>query len=239
MSTSSIKKIGKANMKLQWGASLVALIIFSALIATATVIPVIGNLIVIGPLTFGLFFVFYSASKGEKINFWDLFKGFETCFGETFLSQILVSVFTFLWSMLFIVPGIIKTYAYSMTLYLQMREPGLEAQEAIKKSQEYMKGYKMNLFLLDLSFLGWDILEVLTCGILMIYVEPWKMHCKVEFFNQVYDKRNFVESTEETVEVKVESEPLKVDPKFVVKDIQSEKTETIDEKPAEEWTSQR
>ena len=239
MSTSTIKKVGKANMKLQWGASLVALIIYSALIAVATVIPIVGNLIVIGPLTFGLYYVFYLASKGEKINYWNLFNGFETCFGETFLSQVLVSVFTVLWSLLFIVPGIIKSYAYSMTFYLQMREPSLEAQEAIKKSQEYMKGYKMKLFLLDLSFLGWDILEVLTCGILMIYVEPWKMHSKVEFFNQVYDKRNFVEATEENVEVKLESEPLKVDPKFVVEDVQQPKVENVEESTNEEWTSQR
>ncbi len=238
MSNSAIKKTAKANMKLQWGASLVALIIYSALISVATIIPVIGNIIVIGPLTFGLLFIYYNASKGEKIDLWNLFKGFETSFGDTFLAELLVTIYTVLWTLLFIIPGIIKSYAYSMTIYLQVREPGLGAQDAIKKSIEYMKGYKMKKFLLDLSFLGWDILEVLTFGILMIYVEPWKMHAKTEFFNQVYDEHNFVEPVEESVKFET-SEPLKVDSKFVVEDVTQPVDKNATEKQTEEWSSQR
>ena len=239
MTTAQIKKLGKANMKLQWGASLVALIIYSALIACATVIPVVGNIIVIGPLTFGLYLIYHLASKGEKIEYWNLFKGFETAFGETFLAQVLVSIYTFLWSLLLIVPGIIKTYAYSMTIYLQVREPGLEAQEAIKKSQEYMKGYKMKMFCLDLSFLGWDILEVLTCGLLMVYVEPWKMHSKMALFNEIYDKKNAVDVEVVEATTYETSEPMKVDPKFVVEDTIQPTTENSQDHASEEWSSQR
>ena len=239
MSTYELKKVGKANMKLQWGASLVALIIYSALVAVATVIPVVGNIIVIGPLTFGLYYIYHLASKGQKINYWDMFKGFETSFGETFLAQVLVSIFTVLWTLLFIIPGIIKAYSYSMTIYLQMREPGLEAMDAIHKSQEYMKGYKMKMFLLDLSYIGWDILEILTCGVLMIYVEPWKMHSKMALFNEIYDKRNFVENVTYEPTKFEESEPLKVDPAFVVEDVQKPANEISGETQSEEWTSQR
>ncbi len=231
MKISELKKLGKENMKFQWGASLLSLVIYAALLSCATIIPVIGNMLVLGPLMFGLYLIYFNASKKEKIEQWNIFKGFEISFGDTFLSQLLVTLFTVLWSLLFIIPGIIKSYAYSMTIYLQMREPGLDAMDAIAKSREYMNGNKMKMFLLDLSFIGWDILEVLTCGILAIYVEPWKLHSKMSLFNEIYDSKTLdVNNIENSSENNGMGE-LKVDPAYIVGN--------SDEENSEEWASQR
>ena len=99
-----------------------------------------------------------------------------------------------------------------MTMYLLMREPELNASEAITKSQKMMKGHKMRLFILDLSFIGWDLLETITFGLLAVFVEPFKRHAKTAFFNNVYENANVVS------ENKTESanDAFNIDPQFVV-----------------------
>ena len=230
LSVSEAKRLGKQNMKQQWGPSLLVLVIYAVLIACGNVIPVLGALAIAGPLTYGLYYIYHYASKGGKINYWDIFKGFENNFGDTFLAHILVSIYTFLWSLLFIIPGIIKAYSYAMTMYVMAREDNIDCSEAIKKSIDYMKGNKMRLFMLDLSFLGWDILEALTFGILAVYVEPWKLHAKTLFFNDIYDKNNAVETTEST-------ESVNINPEYIVSEAKVEVKEA--EVNPEEWMSQR
>lgn len=81
-----------------------------------------------------------------------------------------------LWGCLLIVPGIIKSYEYSLVTYILSENPDLSAKEALRQSKAMMKGNKWKAFVLDLSFLGWDILSVITLGILgVFYVEPYKM----------------------------------------------------------------
>ena len=190
LSTKQAKELGKANMKLQWGASLLILVIYAGLMVCGNAIPVLGGIVVAGALSYGLTYVYYHASLGKKIEYWDIFKGFENEFGDNFLAGLLIGVFTTLWSLLFVIPGIVKSYAYSMTFYVLMKEPELDAMEAIHKSCEIMKGHKMRLFMIDLSFLGWTILEVLTAGLVGIYSQPYKHHTKMVFFNNVYDNYN-------------------------------------------------
>ncbi len=226
------KKIGKENMNFQWGASLLILALYTILLVAGNAIPVIGCVLISGPLFFGLNYVYYRASFKEKINGWDLFKGFEMQFGDSFLAFVLVQVFSFLWSLLFIVPGIIKRYSYAMYMYILMREPELTATEAIAKSVNYMYGHKWRLFCLDLSFLGWTILEAITGGLLSVYVAPWRMHAKIAFYNDLYEKKKAEESgsannaeaaqaedAKEESEVKFETpsnDDMTVDPKFIV-----------------------
>ncbi len=103
-----------------------------------------------------LFFVF----KGE--NYWRIL-------GLEFLR----GIFTFLWSLLFIVPGIIKSISYSQAHYFLLDDPSLKANDAIKKSKEIMKGHKWEYFVLSLSFILWYLLCVVTFGIASIYVNPY------------------------------------------------------------------
>jgi uncharacterized membrane protein len=85
------------------------------------------------------------------------------------------TLFTTLWSLLFVIPGIIKGYEYRMIPYLMAENPDLSSEEAFALSKQMMNGQKWDAFVLDLSFIGWDILAGFTFGILSaLYVQPYK-----------------------------------------------------------------
>lgn len=94
-------------------------------------------------------------------------------YGSYLVTGVLVNVFTVLWSLLFVVPGIIKAIAYSQAKYVIHDNPRLKGKEAIEISKRMTNGFKGDLFSMYLSFIGWYILVGLTCGILSIYVTPY------------------------------------------------------------------
>ena len=81
-------------------------------------------------------------------------------------------VYIWLWSLLFVIPGIVKGYAYSMSMYVLADNPGKPALECIRESQNITNGHKMDLFVLHLSFIGWVLLGFITLGIAYIWVIP-------------------------------------------------------------------
>lgn len=90
-------------------------------------------------------------------------------YGHTFLTLFLTDLFTLLWCFLFLIPGIVKAYSYRMVPFILKDRPELSATEVITESRRMMNGHKWNTFLLDLSFIGWLILTVLTLGIVGIF----------------------------------------------------------------------
>ena len=85
-------------------------------------------------------------------------------------------LFVVLWSLLLVIPGIVKSYEYRLVEYVMAENPGMAATEALTKSKALMRGNKWNAFVLDLSFLGWNILNACTFGILgVFYVQPYQM----------------------------------------------------------------
>ena len=113
----------------------------------------------------------------------------ENRFGPELINFVLVSIFTFLWTWLLIIPGIIKAYSYSMTPYIvkDMVASGkqVSATDGINASKELMKGHKMNLFIFDLSFLGWNILAAITCGLGYLWVTPYYQTAKANFYRHI------------------------------------------------------
>lgn len=99
--------------------------------------------------------------------------------------MLLVGIFTFLWSLLFIIPGIIKAFSYSMTPYILDENPELGASEAIHRSRMMMKTHKFDLFWLYLSFIGWWLLCILTCGIGFLWLAPYFQTAKAAFYEEV------------------------------------------------------
>ena len=92
-------------------------------------------------------------------------------------------LYTFLWSLLFVIPGIVKAYEYRMIPYLLAEYPEMSKEEAFRRSRELMTGQKWKTFILDLSFIGWDILSVFTFGLLGIfYVQPYKMQTSAALY---------------------------------------------------------
>lgn len=124
--------------------------------------------------------------------------GLETlfaCFQQfwRFLSAVLLmGLFTFLWSMLLVIPGIIAAYSYSQTIYIMLDHPEMSAMEAIAASKRMMRGHKFEYFVLELSFLGWALLTGVTLGLLTIWLEPYMQVTKANFYNAVSNWQPYV-----------------------------------------------
>ena len=112
----------------------------------------------------------------------DAFSGFDD-FWSAFKVALLVGVYTFLWSLLFVIPGIVKSFSYSMSLYILAENKGKSANECIKESMQMTDGHKMELFILGLSFIGWGLLVSLTFGIAAIWVLPYMQATYVNAYN--------------------------------------------------------
>ena len=111
----------------------------------------------------------------------DLFSQFDR-FGQGFLQLFLRGLYSFLWGLLFIIPGIVKSYAYAMTPFIMAENPDLTAKEAIKLSQEKMMGHKGELFWLGLTFFGWSLLAALTGGIGNLFLNPYMNAAYAAFY---------------------------------------------------------
>lgn len=118
---------------------------------------------------------------GKEAGIHDLFSQMDR-FGTAFLMNLLRGLFITLWTLLFIIPGIIATYRYAMAPFILAENPYLTANDAIKESKELMRGNKMSLFLLGLSFIGWDILCILSLGIGYIWLNPYKNAAYAAFY---------------------------------------------------------
>ncbi|MDR0314489.1 MAG: DUF975 family protein [Oscillospiraceae bacterium] len=99
--------------------------------------------------------------------------------------------FLYLWGLLFIIPGIIKYYEYLMTEYIICDNPGMDATDAIRLSRKITKGYKFNLFLMQISFIPWYILTGITLGTAIIYVSPYVRTTQAMYYENL--KRNAIE----------------------------------------------
>ena len=106
-------------------------------------------------------------------------------YGRKVWGMFLVVLFTFLWSMLFIIPGIVKSFAYAMTPFILEEHPELSANQAIDRSVAMMKGHKFDLFYLYLGFIGWLLLAFLTLGIGLLWVMPYLETSVAAFYEDV------------------------------------------------------
>lgn len=97
----------------------------------------------------------------------------------------LMGIYVFLWTLLLVVPGIIKSIAYALTPFILKDYPELSVNQALKMSEKMMKGHKMRLFLLDLSFIGWAFLGILTLGIGYIWLIPYMYTTAAAFYQDV------------------------------------------------------
>lgn len=116
-----------------------------------------------------------------------LFDGFRD-FGRIFLTLFLQGVYTLLWTLLLIIPGIVKAYSYAMTSYILYDNPELQGNAAIEKSMRMMRGHKLELFLLHLSFIGWALLCVLTLGIGLFWLVPYVQASQAAFYEDVKEE---------------------------------------------------
>jgi uncharacterized membrane protein len=169
-----------------WMLALVVMLIATIITSvTGSVVPLIGSLLIYGPLMVGVAGYFLAQARQEKTpSLENMFNGFSD-FGNNFVLGLLMYLFIFLWSLLFIIPGIVKSYAYSMAFYLKHDHPEYTWRECLDESQRIMNGKKGQLFLLDLSFIGWWILGALCCGIGTLWVAPYAEAARVNFYEAI------------------------------------------------------
>jgi len=156
-----------------------AIYIIIAAVVMAVVYFVLGSIISIGYARFNLDL----ADRGNPA-FEALF-GYFSYWKTAAVSKLLQSVYVLLWSLLFIIPGILAAYSYAMTEFILAENPDLTASEAIAQSKEMMYGNRWRLFCLHFSFIGWDILSSLTLGIGNLWLRPYKQAANAAFYREI------------------------------------------------------
>ena len=185
MKISVLKKQARATMQGNWGISILVMLVVMAI--SGVVDSVTGGLgiwvtpvLYVGVASFYLTMARNGSAPFETV-FTDTFSNFLRKWGATLLTML----YTALWMLLFIIPGIVKSYSYAMTRYILLDNPELTADQAITKSREMMDGYKWKLFLLDLSFIGWHLLAGITCGLVYLYALPLLDAAKAQFYQEL------------------------------------------------------
>ena len=129
--------------------------------------------LVLPPMQFGLITFFLGFARGQKESAIDATKSGLQYYKKVVLTYIVVYWYSFFWSLLLVIPGIIKRYSYSMTMYVLNDNPEMSINEAITESRRLMAGHKMDLFILQLSFIGWAIASVFTAYIGFLFLMPY------------------------------------------------------------------
>lgn len=149
------------------------------------------------PLSWGLTVSLLRNHREESVDLENLFDGFRGGrYTRVFCAIFLVNLFTFLWALLLIIPGIMKAFSYALTPYIIMDEPELTARQAITRSCEIMEGRRWKLFCLYLSFIGWGILSLLTFGIGFLWLVPYMNASIAAFYEDAraeYEAENSIE----------------------------------------------
>ena len=133
-------------------------------------------------------------TKGTLPEAGALFAPFKQ-YARTVGAVLLVFVYTLLWTLLLVIPGIIKAYSYSMTFYILRENPEMTAGDAITASQKMMDGHKMDLFLLSLSFIGWAILASITFGIGYLWLIPYIYTAYAAFYETLKKETSVTPAT--------------------------------------------
>lgn len=176
------------NMDTQVLVTLIGVIL--GVIIIALIVGSLISIFLLNPLQIGCQKYFIDCEYGTP-DFNCLGCGFKNGYGKIVLTLFLRGLFIGLWSLLFIIPGIVKSYEYMMIPYILADNPEISRQEAFERSRQMMTGNKWNAFVLDLSFIGWNLLSVLTCGILSIfYVNPYILQTRAQLYHALKPKKN-------------------------------------------------
>ena len=193
-----LKEMAKQQIKGNIGMLFVISLIIGAISGAAGAIPPLAlavSIIVTPAFSISIIRVYQElARNGKKPEAKDAFAGFDD-FWTGFKALFLVGLFTFLWSLLFIIPGIIKSFSYSQTMMIVAENKGIGARDAINRSKAMMDGRKMDYFVLGLSFIGWGLLCCITLGIAYIWVGPYMQATMVNFYNDIKPAEATAEET--------------------------------------------
>lgn len=167
-----------------WNGPLLTCLLYSIISGASSGAGGIVNLLIGGPMELGLVSYFLLLKRDKSAKMEDLFTGFRE-FESALILYIVRTVFIILWSLLFIVPGIVAALRYSMAFYILYDNPDLTGMEALNQSKEMMEGRKGKLFGLYLSFIGWAILCLFTLGIGYLWLIPYIKASEANFYEDL------------------------------------------------------
>lgn len=187
-SSATYKDRAIASLSGKWGTAAVAtlivmVIMYAASAASFGIIPIL-----LLPLEWGFALFFLRVARAQSADYGTLFDGFKD-YLRIFLTMLLQTIYTMLWMLLLIVPGIVKSYSYAMTSFVLADDPNIKYDAAIEESMRLMDGHKMQLFLIDLSMIGWWILSCLTFGIGFLFLSPYVMTTHAHFYEGLKAER--------------------------------------------------
>ena len=195
----------------KWMLALVAVLIVGVIIGVVS-FTYVGEVLLYGPLTIGLSAAILKASREqESTDIGYLFKSaFNNQFGRNFLVGFMTELFICLWSLLLVIPGIVKAYSYSMAQYIAADHPEYSWKECIDESRKLMDGHKAELFVLDLSFIGWFLVGSLVCGVGTLWVSAYQLAARTEFYRALIgDAEVYATAEEAPAEEAPAEEPVK------------------------------
>ena len=161
-------------------------VVWTVLLPMASVAGLLGiaTFIIGGVVELGYARFLLKQYDKKELVFSDLFSQFDR-FGTGFAQQFLRILYVTLWMLLFIIPGIVKGLSYAMTPFILEDHPEMTASEAINASKKLMDGHKMDLYILSLTFIGWQILACLTMGIGFLFLSPYMNAAYAAFYRSI------------------------------------------------------
>ena len=199
MKTSNVElmKMAEESLSGKWGLAagtfFVYFIIIVAIQLMSEFYPITGlvSLLITGPLALGVAIFSLNISRDKNPQSDQIFDGFKN-FGTSIGAYFLMGLFVLFWSLLLIIPGIIAAISYSMTFYIIADDDSIGPMDAIDKSIEIMDGYKWKYFCLNLRFLGWALLCILTLGIGFLWLAPYIQVSLANFYEDIKENKNSI-----------------------------------------------
>ncbi|MDL2242979.1 DUF975 family protein, partial [Bacteroidales bacterium OttesenSCG-928-K03] len=225
----------KQTLKGMWGTAAIGTLVYMLIVGVIGCIPIFGQIAVLvigGPMALGyISFIIALKSDKENARIERLFDGFKD-FVRLLIANLLMVLYIFLWSLLFVIPGLIMIYAYSMTFYILAEDKEISASDAIRKSKQMMMGNKWKLFCLQIRFFGWVLLCGLTFGILLFWIKPYLDMAVLNFYYDIKGEAPVCAKTEPAPQPKPEPEVVVEIKEEVIEEITPEGdievTETIE-----------
>jgi uncharacterized membrane protein len=164
--------------------SIVALTVF-AIVLVASAVGIAVDVLLINPVEFGCR-NFFRRNLDEPAKLSSLTFAFDKNYKNAVKTAFFKDLFIWLWSLLFVIPGIIKAYEYRLVPYIFAENPDMKYSDILAESSKLMKGNKWKTFVLDLSFIGWELLSLCTCGLLSVfYVDPYKLQTDAALYEAI------------------------------------------------------
>ena len=184
MDAKYFRDLAKEDYKKYSNKGALTTLVYQAILGAGSAATIgVGALVLPGVMGYG--YSYYTKEvKNDSEQLSNLFKGFDK-FLNTFLLGLLLEIYVALWTLLLIVPGIIKSLAYSMAYFIMVDNPEMSSNDAITESKEMMNGYKWRLFCLLFSYIGWHLLAILTLGILEFWITPKIKMAEYEFYLEI------------------------------------------------------